>query len=426
MTSKERIRISATLAIVACSLLLVPAVASAAATGSISGTVTSASTHAGLGGVEVCAVEELYAGGSEGSCVFTGSTGAYAIGSLAEGAYRVHFWPRHGSGLNYLPQYYAHREFWNYDPVSVGVAATTGVDAELTEGGSIEGRVTSELDGTPLGGVEVCAKYEYEDREPGCAVTDTDGRYLIVGLWDWEYRLQFFPERSGLPYFRSYGGLVGYDAETEDWPQAEPVPVSLGQVTSGVDQTLKPDAEIKGFVTAAADGHGLAGILVCVAPALELSKLDFWQEAKCTRTNGGGAYSIDRLEGGGYKVLFSVELREYINSLPPQKPEEDGYPTQYWNDGTSWSSADVLTLTAPAVITGIDARLGPGPPTPVVSPSPPPLPPAAPPIVKPRCKPGRHLKKVKGQRRCVRPPARKHRRHSSHRRNAHGSARAGR
>lgn len=376
-----------------------------AATGSISGTVTNASTHAGLGGVEVCAVEEIYIGGSEGSCVFTEPTGAYAIASLAEGSYRVHFWPRHGTGLNYLPEYYDQKDFWNYDPVSVGAAATTGVDAELTEGGSIEGRVISELDDTPLGGVEVCAKYEYEDREPGCAVTDADGRYLIVGLWEREYRLQFFPERSELPYFRSYGGLVGYHAETEDWPQAEPVPVSLGQVTSGVDQTLKPDAEIKGFVTAAADGHGLAGILVCVAPALELSKLDFWQEAKCKRTNGGGAYSIGRLEGGGYKVLFSVELREYIDALPPFKPEEDGYPTQYWNNGTSWSSADVLTLTAPAVVTGIDARLGPGPPPSISSPLPSTAIGAPAPLHRtaPKCKHGRRARKVRGHYHCVKP-----------------------
>lgn len=391
--------------LIALALVAASAADAEAATGSISGTVTSASTHTGLGGVEVCAVEELYVGGSEGSCVFTGPTGAYAIASLVEGTYRVHFWPRQGSGLNYLPEYYKHRDFWNYDPVSVGAAATSGVDAELTEGGSIEGQVTSELDGTPLGGVEVCAKYEYEDREPGCAITDANGKYLIVGLWEREYRLQFFPERSGLPYFRSYSGLVGYDAETEDWPQAEPVSVSLSQVTSGVDQTLKPAAEIKGSVTAAFDGHGLAGILVCVVPALELSKLDFWQEAKCTRTNGRGAYSIGRLEGGGYKVLFSVELREYIDALPPFKPEEDGYPTQYWSDGTSWSSADVLTLTPPAIVTGIDARLGPGPPPSISSP---PLPPAtggpAPPRrTAPKCKRGRRAKKVKGHYRCVKP-----------------------
>jgi hypothetical protein len=381
-----------------------------AATGSISGTVTSASTHAGLAGVEVCAVEELYVGGSERSCVFTGPTGAYAIDSLVEGTYRVHFWPRHGSGLNYLPEYYEHKDFWNYDPVSVGATATTGVDAELTEGGSIEGRVTSELDGTPLGGVEVCAKYEYEDRESGCAVTDADGRYLIVGLWEREYRLQFFPERSGLPYFRSYGGLVGFHAETENWPQAEPVSVSLGQVMSSVNQTLKPAAEIKGFVTAAADGHGLAGILVCVVPALELSKLDFWQEVRCTRTNGGGAYSIGRLEGGGYKVLFSVELREYIDSLPPWKPEEDGYPSQYWSGGTSWSSANVLALTAPAVVTGIDARLGPGPPPSISSPPPSTTIGAPAPFHRtaPKCKHGRQARKVKGHYRCVKSRPDKH------------------
>jgi hypothetical protein len=398
-----------------------------AATGSISGTVTGAPTHVPVAGVEVCAREDSQLG-NDGRCVWTRSDGTYEIDSLAEEEYEVIFWPRHGTGLNYLRD--------GRDHVPVGAGQTTSVDFELAEAGSIEGRVISELDGTPLAGVGVCAYYQWEDHEPSCAITDAAGRYLLVGLGEVgseesEYGLQFFPEHSRLPYFRSYGGLVGFDEEFDDLVQAEPVPVSWGHVTRVANQTLKPDAEVQGFVTAAFDGHALAGILVCVAPALRFAEEAFWwntlghERAKCTRTNSAGAYSVGKLQGGQYKVLFSLEIEEFVHYIPPLGPEEDGYPTQYWREGSSWAQADVLTLTAPTVATAIDALLGPFPPAPVVSPSPPPLP-AAPQIVKPRCRPGRHLKNVKGERRCVRSPVRRHRRHSSHLRNAHGSVRAGR
>lgn len=72
-----------------------------------------------------------------------------------------------------------------------------------------------------------------------------------------------------------------------------------------------------------------------------------------------GAYSVGRLQGGQYKVLFSLEIEEFVHQIPPLKTEEDGFPTRYWKEGSSWAQADVLTLTAPTVATDIDAQLGP-------------------------------------------------------------------
>jgi hypothetical protein len=391
-----------------------------AATGSISGIVTGAPMHVPVAGVEVCAREDSQLG-SDGRCVWTRSDGTYEIDSLAEEEYELIFWPRHGTGLNYLRD--------GRDHVPVGAGQTAGVDFELAEAGSIEGRVTSELDGMPLAGVEVCAYYQWEDHEPSCAVTDAAGRYLVVGLGrvgspESVYRLQFFPERSGLHYFRSYGGLVGFDKELDDLVQAEQVSVSWGHVTTVPDQTLKPNAEVQGFVTAAFDGHPLGGIFVCVAPALEFAEEAFWwntlghERAKCSRTNSAGAYSVGKLDGGQYKVLFSLEIEEFVHYIPPLKSEDDGYPTRYWKAGSSWAQADVLTLTAPTVVTGIDAQLGPPPPpstgTSSISLSPPPS--VAAPLnlaPKPRCKRGWRVKKLDGRYHCAKPrrTPRKHRRH---------------
>jgi hypothetical protein len=387
-----------------------------AATGSISGTVTGAPTHDPVAGVEVCARQDSQLG-NDGRCVWTRSDGTYEIDSLAEEEYELIFWPRHGTGLNYL------RDGRNFVPVSAG--QTTVADFELAEAGSIEGRVTSELDRTPLAGVEVCAYYQWEDHEPSCAVTDAAGKYLVVGLgwvgsYESVYRLQFFPERSGLHYFRSYGGLVGFNEELDDLVQAEQVPVAWGHVTTVPDQTLKPNAEVQGSVTAAFDGHPVAGTLVCVAPVLKFAEEAFWwntlghERAKCSRTNSAGAYSVGKLDGGQYKVLFSLEIEEFVHYIPPLKSEDDGYPTRYWKAGSSWADADVLTLTAPTVATDINAQLGPPPP-----PSPPLTAVAAPLSLapKPKCKRGWRVKKLDGRYHCVKPQraSRRHHRHSAHR-----------
>jgi hypothetical protein len=388
----------------------------AAGTGSIAGTITGAPSHSPLAGVEVCALTTQNLGGEEVDCVWTGPTGTYEIDSLDEGTYRVHFWPRHGTGLNFLPHYYDFKDFWNFDPVSVGTGQTSGIDAELRKGGSIEGRVTSEVDASPLAGVEVCAKYEYEEREASCGVTDANGNYVVVGLVGREYRLEFFPEYSNLLYFHGYyGGFYGYGSlygETERWSESNPVPVSFGAATTGVDQALKPYAEVRGVVTAAADGRPLRAIRVCAVPDIELVELDFVRDARCARTNDLGAYSIRRLEAGRYKVIFSLELREFMNTLPPQQPGEDGYATRYWRDGTSWSGADVLTLMAPTTVAAVDARLGPPPKTePIGSlPSTVAIHPAA---VKRRCKHGRSVKGRQGSHLCMKHRgARKDRHHS--------------
>jgi hypothetical protein len=404
--------------------------AALAATGSISGTLTGAPTHAPVAGVEACArkAPEFVV---VGRCVWTGSDGTYEIDSLPEGEYSVIFWPHHGTGLNYLGG--------GRGNVQVGAGPTTGVNFELAEAGSIEGRVTSELDGTPLAGVEVCAYFQWEDHEPSCAITDAAGRYLLVGLGEVGseesvYRLQFFPEHSRLPYFRSYGGLVGFDEELDDLVQAEEVTVSWAHVTRVPDQTLKPDAEVQGVVTAAFDGRPLAGIQVCIAPALRFAEDAFreylagFEGPTCTRTNGAGAYAIGKLRGGPYKVVFSPEAEEFVHYLPPLKPDVDGYPTRYWHEAESWSSADVLTLAAPTVATGINSRLGPFPPetqqTPVevtsTSSSPPPAvaPPTAAVVPKPKCGRDKRAKLLRGHYRCVQVQhhKRKHRQRSrSHR-----------
>jgi len=264
---------------------------------------------------------------------------------------------------------------------------------ELPAGGILSGRVTEEVGGNPLAGVMVCAGRGWEERDPVCAPTDAAGKYEIVGLFTDEYTVKFSPTH-GLQYFgERYDDQILGNGHIQTL-----VPVSAGGTTANLNSALKPAVEVQGVVTVAATGRPLTYILVCIAPFSSFFDYSFADESKCSRTGGSGSYSIGGLEAGLYTVLFSPELRDYIHYIPPLDPEPDGYPTRFWREQASLEAADNLALTAPNVVTGIDARLG---PPPVLSPS---LPPAATPSVHKRkkCKSGRRLTKVKGKRRCVR------------------------
>lgn len=344
----------ATLAVLALSALAAPT--ALAAPGSVSGTVTGAPSAAPLAEVEVC-LWPFEGANTKDHCAFSASNGHYELVNVDEGEYLVHFQPTR-EDENYVWGYYDPDHMWPPDPVTVGTGALTGIDKELEEGGSIEGQVTDEAGGEPLAGVIVCAGRGWEGQEPRCASTDADGRFDVFGLVNEEYRIEFSPEKSGLQYFGEYYE----DQRIGNGYPAKLVKARVGTVTTGINAALTPSAEIRGAVTSGADLTPVSGMLVCIAPPDTFSGYNFEEERQCDRTNSSGAYAVPLIEKGEYKVAFSLELREFIHTLPPYPPEEDGYPTRFWDEQESLWQADALTLGAPSVVTGIDAHFGPWPP----------------------------------------------------------------
>src|SRR4029077_17308640 len=120
--------------------------------GKISGTVTSAAAgHAVIPGVEVSVLNST-------THEFVGSassdvSGKYEVTNLpAPGSYKVEFQP--GFGSKFLGQFYNDvSTFAAAETLALAEGETKSVNAELHEGGTISGVVTSP--GGPLGGVEV-------------------------------------------------------------------------------------------------------------------------------------------------------------------------------------------------------------------------------------------------------------------------------
>jgi hypothetical protein len=230
---RASIGVSAALAVTACALLLVPTAASAATTGSISGTVTAASGGAALKGIEVCAYE---VGGEEEACILTSPSGEYTISGLAPGSYKVEFWP-HGEGLNLITQYYNDQPtFAAAEEVTVTAGATHAeVNAQLHEGGRIAGTVTDASSHAGLGEIFVCA-FESISEEGACAFTAAGGQYTIAGLPSGSYEVVFAPQSKEEELPGTY--ITQYYNDQPTFATANLVSVTVPATTSNIDAAL--------------------------------------------------------------------------------------------------------------------------------------------------------------------------------------------
>ena len=377
-----------------CLAVMCAPAAALAATGAIEGTVTDAKTAEPIKGVRACAwAPEAEESEEEepAACDFsTSSDGSYLIAGLDPGEYKVEFWPKR---LPYEFQFYEGTQSWSKaKPVVVESGETTsGIDAELEPLAAIEGTVTRSSDGEPVEEVEVCAWPVSEEGFGECTGTASDGSYLIAGLEAGEYEVEFWPGYTGqnLAY--------QFYKDKDRWYEADGVAVEAGETTSGIDAELHPGAMISGTVSRAATGAALEEIRVC---SIDAPSGQLWI---CSWTEPNGSYEVPFLSKGQYKVVFSVDLAEWFGE--EEFEENDGYPTQFWNNQTTLAAANVVPLATGQTVPGIDGHLGPPPSTVVV-----------PPVVKTpvhpkrkHCRKGFKRKKVKGKVRCVK--RHKHRRH---------------
>jgi hypothetical protein len=382
--------------------LLGPATAQAA-TGSVAGTVTPL---AWAQEVEVCTVETP----PSEVCTSPGADGSYLLPEVPLGQVRIEFVPSFKSGL--IRQYYDHKSRPSEATIIVlskGVPDVHGIDADLVEGGTIEGTATAATGGAPLAEVEACAVSIGATTTRVCGQTDAGGAYRLHSLPTGSYKVGFWGRGKSAEYQPWY-----YQGKAS-LAEATPVLVTAGEVTTGIDASLAKGGTIAGSVVAAAGGAPLDGVPVCLFLAAAT------KPERCQGSAEGGSFSFQGLPSGSYQVGFSLDAGEIGGAGPGGAG--DAFATQYFDGVAERARAATIPLAAPATIAGVDAAL-----LPISVPLPPAPPPlaaspivaAAPPVAEPQpkqkvCRKPKRWQKVKGKRRCVKPAKKPANKKKSHR-----------
>lgn len=302
--------------------------------GVLSGTITNDAGQP-VSSVKVIVYSSVVSNSQIGAAT-TNFDGRYIIRRLDSGTYRLKFVPP--SGENYAPAYYDNVANWEQaKEIKVTANQTTTVNATLTRGGAIVGKLTNKA-GKPFNHVRIDL-YSSKNSQDRIAYTSTDaeGNYVIDGLATNRYRLKFNP---GFHMdYQNYADVY-YD-NVIDWEQAKDIAVTMGQTTT-INATLAKWAVISGTVTDAA-GKPLDNVYVEAKRAVGgvCGEPKVWQKAEYIRSDEQGHYLIDRLKPDTYRVEFSL----------------NGYVTKYYDDVTEIAEAKDIPLKFDDVRADVNAVL---------------------------------------------------------------------
>lgn len=346
---------------VLCCTAFAPAVATAAETGSITGTVTEAgSPNAPIQGIEVCAYG---INGTEfGRCSFTDVDGGYEIPDLPEGEYEVEFTDPNCLAETCSPgwakQYYdgAPSES-ERTPVPVKEnTETPEIDASLQKTGVIDGTAENTA-GETIADMPICAYSVTGGPFMPCTVTNSAGEYVFYDVTPGEFVVEFSgevcTEETGCSHEACREETVActrpyipqFDEDERTLEEGTPRPLSEDGSLE-VNETLSQGGKIEGTVTLAAlDRLPLGGVKVCAQPEVEGIL------AECTKTNANGQYAVEGLATAlNYQVKFGGE-----------ECTESGcsfsYFGQYFDGKASAFESEFISLTAPEVKTDVNASL---------------------------------------------------------------------
>jgi len=300
--------------------------------GRISGTMLEAGTEKPAS-LWPCA-EDLSTGHPESAKVCPGSMSGdtYTISGLPPGRYRVVF----GASLPayYFTQYYDDRDLRSEaQEVLVESGKTTGqIDATLIANpdpweGAIAGTVTDSSTKAAIAGIDACPFYAGTTTAAGsCARTDPRGEYLLTGLANGEYEVEFrSPPGGSLDYVRQRYG------------PSKAVTVVWGSITPAIDAQLEEGGAISGVAQNAETGQPAGGVSVCAYNAVG-------EGEACARTEASGSYRLTGLAAGSYTVGFETT-------------GAGAYFPQYFDEATSASEARSVPVEAGRTTAAVDASL---------------------------------------------------------------------
>ena len=296
--------------------------------GQIAGAVIDSATSAPIAGICVKAYNS--SGGVLASAP-TNSSGAYTLSSVPAGSAQVGFSSGCGAS-NYLTQYYNEKSsLATADPVGVTAGATTsGINAAMVVGGQIAGTVTDSATKAALAGICVQA-YDSSGSEVASTQTNSSGVYTLSALPTGSYQVGFLDCSADTYLTQYYKGAATLTS-------ADPIAVTAGKTTSGINAAMVTRGEITGTVTDSATNAPLAGICLDI---FDSSGGIFAQSS----TNANGVYTTIPLPSGSYRVGFNLGCGDST------------YVAQYYNDRATLASGNPVIVTDGTTTSEINAAL---------------------------------------------------------------------
>jgi hypothetical protein len=287
--------------------------------GSISGQVTDTSGNSiNSAWVRVYDLNYYYVSGTA-----TNSSGNYTVNAIPAGNYKVHF----DVSVNYIGEWYDDKSsFYTADQVSVLTGQDTpGIDAQLSKGASISGRVTDGTNG--IADVYVVLydpNYSYVSYD----YTDFNGDYQIPGLLPGSYKVKFY----------TTGDFVGeWYNDKSDFYSADPVTVASGEAIELEDAVLALGGYITGQVINTSGGS--------IYPVwVKVYNLDY-AYLNGASTSSSGYYTVSGIPAGNYKVEFDPSFN---------------YIGEWYDDKHFFDTADRVVVTGGVTTSGINAVLAHG------------------------------------------------------------------
>jgi len=202
---------------------------------------------------------------------------------------------------------------------------------------NITGTVTGPGGVTPLEDIHVRA-YHWNGTNSywesvGSSDTDVDGSYDIGGLASGTYRVEF------RDYNDNY--LKEYYNNKSSLDSADDISVTVPQTVTGIDASLALGGHITGTVTGPDGVTPLEDVYVRFYHWNESNSN--WEYVGYSDTDVDGSYDVGGLESDTYRIEFRDNSGNYLK--------------EYYNNKSSLDSADDISVTAPQIVTGIDASL---------------------------------------------------------------------
>jgi hypothetical protein len=308
-----------------------------AAGSAVSGRVTDAANGLPIDDVFV---EVLDLEGRRVETAFTQADGTYTTpATLPSGQYLVLFnADDRFASCAYVTAYYG-GQLRQEDASRLTVSAPTpaaNVNAQLTRGSILFGRLTDETTGAPITSGQV-SLYDAQNRPVGF------GRLTFLGGW---YTGTAVPSGSYRLRFSDYdGGYIDeYYNNALRLQDATPVAVTAPNDVDNLNAALAPGATISGRVTAG--GTGLA----------------FSDGSVVVTTLAGEEVGYADIENdGSYEVLAGLPTGSYRVLVEPYGDEEGSssktYASSFYGGSVTPAGAQGVSVSAPAATSGVDIVL---------------------------------------------------------------------